>query len=87
MLSRMKRLGSTGLEGEKATNSPRWTRPVRRFRNGADTFAAVRNRQPDRNLAVENHSRPMAALQALGGGGAWVGDSGGSPEKFCPAGG
>jgi hypothetical protein len=52
MLNRRRRFGSTGSEGEKATNSPRLTQPAQSFRKGAETFAAVRNRRPASDLAL-----------------------------------
>jgi hypothetical protein len=64
MLNRMKRLGSTGLGGEKSHELSASNRAPQRLRNGAGTFAAVRNHQPDSNLAFENHSPPRSDLQA-----------------------
>jgi hypothetical protein len=64
MLNRMIRLGSTCLGGERATISPRIIWPAQRFRNSASTFAAVRNHQPESNLALENHSPRRVGLQA-----------------------
>jgi hypothetical protein len=82
MLNRMKRLGSTGLGGEKATNSPRITRPAQRLRNDAGTFAAVRKHQPDSNLAFENHSPPTGDLQAALRGRSRDGHSGADMKIF-----
>ena len=82
MLNRMKRLGSTGLGGEKATNSPRIKRAAQRRRNGARAFAAVRNHQPDSNLAFENHSPPRGDLQAAADGRSRDGNSGADTRIF-----
>jgi hypothetical protein len=82
MLNRMKRLGSTGLGGEKATNSPRIPRPAQRLRNGAGTFAAVRNHQPDSNLALENHSPATGDLQAAARDRSRDGNSGADMKIF-----
>ena len=37
---------------------------AQRFRTGLDTVAAVRNRRPDRNLALKNHNPGGVDLQA-----------------------
>jgi hypothetical protein len=64
MLNRVRRPGTTGSEGEKATNSPRSTQPAQRFRFDAQTLARRAQPPTGKQLGFGNHSRPKGDLQA-----------------------
>jgi hypothetical protein len=58
------------------------TWPAQRFRTGARTFGAVRNHQPDSNLALENHSPATGDLQAAARDRSRDGNSGADMKIF-----